>query len=92
MRVLVAIGVLAVGIGAAGWVLAVTGMTLIQYMLLVIGVALTAPYTVRRWASRHPGRCAHCHGRGTTTFVAAQRLRTRRCFFCDGTGRLGHPS
>ncbi|MFI5956118.1 hypothetical protein [Cryptosporangium sp. NPDC051539] len=53
---------------------------------LALGLALTM--WMVSWRRRHPDRCAHCHGRGSNTFIAARRLRTRYCFFCHGTGRM----
>lgn len=89
MRLVVAIIVLVAGVLAAGWVLEATGMHLATYVLLVLGVAVAAPWMIRSWPRRHPELCAYCHGRGSTTFVAARRLRTRQCFYCHGTGRFG---
>ncbi|SHN47049.1 hypothetical protein SAMN05443668_1205 [Cryptosporangium aurantiacum] len=84
-----AIIVLVFGVFAAERVLGATGMHLATYVLLVLGAAAAAPWMVRSWPHRHPDLCAYCHGRGSTTFVAARRLRTRQCFFCRGTGRIG---
>jgi len=88
VRIVVVIGVLVVAAVVADRVLALTGMPWPIYVLLVLGVAFASPFGVRSWHVRHPDRCEHCRGRGSTTFVAARRLRTRRCSFCHGTGRI----
>ncbi|TQS45852.1 hypothetical protein [Cryptosporangium phraense] len=88
MRLFVAIIVLAVGLGAAAWVLSATAINPVVYAVLLAGVTAAAPLGVPSWVRRHPDRCVHCRGRGSNTFIAARRLRTRHCFFCHGTGRL----
>ncbi|GAA3395053.1 hypothetical protein [Cryptosporangium minutisporangium] len=87
MRLIVAILVVGVGALAAEPVLTTTGMRLVTYVLLVLATAAAASLAIRSWPRRHPDLCPHCRGRGTTTFVAARRLRTRHCFVCKGTGR-----
>ena len=75
--------------GAAERVLAVTGMPWPIYVVLALGVASASPFGIRSWHLRHPDLCEECRGRGSTTFIAARRLRTRQCSFCHGTGRVG---
>lgn len=87
MRLLVAMTVVGLGIYAAAPVTGVTGVSWVHYALIVVVAAGVAPVFVRSWESRHPGRCAYCHGHGSRTFIAEKKLRTRRCFVCDGTGQ-----
>jgi hypothetical protein len=87
MRLLVALTVLGLGIYLAAPVTRLTGVSSIHYLLIVVVAACVAPVFVRSWERRHPDRCAYCHGHGSTTFIADRRLRTRRCFVCDGTGQ-----
>lgn len=82
------LSVLVVAAVAADRVLAVTGMPLAVYLAIVLGLAVVAPFGIRSWHLRHPERCEYCRGRGSTTFIAARRLRTRMCSFCHGSGRV----
>lgn len=87
MRLLVALTVLGLGLYAAAPVIGVTGVSWTHYLFAVMVAASVAPVFVRSWERRHPDRCTRCHGHGATTFIAEKRLRTRRCFACDGTGQ-----
>jgi hypothetical protein len=86
MRFLVGLLVLAVGVSVARPGTELTGLNWVYYLAIVLVVACVAPFGVRSWERRHPDRCAYCRGHGAKTFIAEKRLRTRRCFVCDGTG------